>query len=384
MIVGGAQENTLSTAIGLNAMPEYSVQLVSGPTTGPEGSLEEKALAEPGLFQICPQLVRPVHPILDLLCVRSLTRLFKQERPDIVHTHSGKAGILGRLAAARARVPLVIHGIHGPSFGPFQGAIANTVFRNAEKAADRWTDHYVTVCQAMADQYMSAGIGHPEKYTRIWSGFNLEPYLSPAAESPTRQELRARFGIQEKDLVIGTIARLFALKGHNEILDAAPELLRKVPNIHFLWVGDGAFRDQFVERIRCLGLQGRVHLTGLVPPETIPEWIRAMDILVHLSRREGLARALPQALACGKPVIALDCDGAGEICLNHKTGFLIPMGDSREFLERLKQLCGDSELRTRLGDYGREWVKERFSERKMVHDTHETYQKLLQTRNSTA
>lgn len=382
--MGGAQENTLSTAIGLNAMPEYSVQLISGPTTGPEGSLESKALAEPGLFQICPQLVRPVQPVLDLLCVRSLTRLFRKERPHIVHTHSGKAGILGRLAAKKARVPLVIHGIHGPSFGPFQGPIANTVFRTAEKAADSWTDHYVTVCQAMADQYMSAGIGHPKKYTRIWSGFNLDPYLSPVPGSPTREELRNRLGIQENDLVIGTIARLFALKGHDEILDIAPELLKSVPNIHFLWVGDGAFRAQFTDRIRHLGLQDRVHLTGLVPPETIPEWIRAMDILVHLSKREGLARALPQALACGKPVIASDCDGAGEICLNDRTGYLIPMNDSTVLLESLKKLCDNSELRTRLGIYGREWVKERFSERKMVHDTHEIYQKLLQAANSGA
>ncbi len=376
MIVGGAQENTLASAVGLHRMPEYSVRLISGPTTGPEGSLVDRAQAIPGLFQVCPSLVRQIQPWTDIRCVRDLTRLLLLEKPEIVHTHSGKAGILGRLAARRAGVPIVIHSIHGPSFGPFQGVAANGVFRTAEKIADRWTDHFITVCQAMADQYLKAGIGSPEKYTRIWSGFNLNPYLVEQPGTPSREQLRNQLGIQENDLLIGSIARLFKLKGHDEILDIASDLLKSAPNVHFLWVGDGAWRERLQQRIYSLGLQNRVHLTGLVPPETIPQWVRAMDILVHLSQREGLARALPQALACGKPVVALDCDGAREICLDNQTGFLIPPDNRRLLLERMKQLCLGSDLRTKLGDFGRDWVKERFSEEKMIQDLKEVNKKL--------
>lgn len=375
--MGGAQENTLSTALGLHAMSDYQVRLISGPTSGPEGSLEDKASAVPGLFQICPTLIRSVRPLTDRACVADLTREFKKHRPDIVHTHSGKAGILGRLAARKAGVPLIIHTIHGPSFGDFQGALANWIFRTAEKLADRWTDHFITVSQAMSDQYLAAGIGFPEKFTRIWSGFNLDPYLRPDPNSSrTREELRRQIGVSESDLVIGTIARLFELKGHDEILDVAQDLLKSAPNVHFLWIGDGVWRGRLEERIRSMGLEKRVHLTGLVPPESIPDWIRAMDLLAHLSRREGLPRALPQSLACGKPVVAFDCDGAREICVTHQTGFLVTPGDSEGLKESLKALCLNQELRQSLGERGQRWTEERFSDTGMVQAIHLLYQKL--------
>ena len=126
LIVGGAQENTIASVLGLRAKPGVEVDLVAGPTLGPEGSLESRfAGGYPGLLTVVPQLVRPLHPWKDALAWKKLTELFRARRPQIVHTHSGKAGILGRLAAARAGVPIIIHTIHGPSFGPFQGPLAN-------------------------------------------------------------------------------------------------------------------------------------------------------------------------------------------------------------------------------------------------------------------
>ena len=131
LIVGGAQENTLASVLGLGRRPEWQVELVSGPTRGPEGSLEPMARSVPGLLALEPSLVRPVHPPRDLLAYLRLRARFRRTAPQIVHTHSGKAGILGRLAARHARVPLVIHTIHGPSFGPFQGRLSNAAFRAA-------------------------------------------------------------------------------------------------------------------------------------------------------------------------------------------------------------------------------------------------------------
>src|SRR5215475_10490631 len=131
LVIGGAQENTVATVLGLRPKPDVEPLLISGPTTGPEGTLEPAVARVPGLLTVVPSLVRPVAPVRDWLALRSLTRVLCQQQPQIVHTHSGKAGVLGRLAARRAGVPVILHHIHGPSFGPFQGALANWVFCSA-------------------------------------------------------------------------------------------------------------------------------------------------------------------------------------------------------------------------------------------------------------
>ncbi len=169
------------------------MKLISGPTIGPEGSLENEArnilkIARTD-FTIVPELVRPVHPLKDFIALRKLEKILREQKPDLVHTHSGKAGILGRLAAKRAGVPVIIHHIHGPSFGNFQGALANFVFTAAEKYAARVTDHFFCSADAMTKLYLAAGIGKPEMFTRIFSGFNLEPFLNATNDLALRQQL---------------------------------------------------------------------------------------------------------------------------------------------------------------------------------------------------
>jgi glycosyltransferase involved in cell wall biosynthesis len=372
LIVGGAQENTLASVLGLRTRPDLEVRLISGPTDGPEGSLEPEAAAVPGLLMVLPALIRPVHPWYDGRALTELTRLFRQLQPDLVHTHSGKAGILGRLAARRAGVPRIVHTIHGPSFGPFQGTLANALFRAAERLAGRCTTHFVCVADAMRDQYLAAGIGSHDQYTRIFSGFPLDPFLAAQPD----ETLRDRLGIAPDDFVVGTIARLFKLKGHDDLLEIAPQLLRRCPRLKFLWVGDGSWRARLERKAAALGVRHRLVLTGLVPPAQIPAHVALMDALAHLSRREGLPRALPQALAVAKPVLAYDCDGAREICVDHETGFLVPPGDRVTLAERLQQLERDPALRRRLGQCGRERVRQWFPVEKMVRDLHELYLRL--------
>lgn len=374
LIVGGAQENTLSSVLGLRELPEFDVQLVSGPAIGPEGSLQS---LDPQLLVI-PHLVRPIHPYQDFLARREMEFLFRRTKPDIVHTHSGKAGILGRLAAARAGVPTIVHTIHGPSFGRFQGAVPNFIFRTAERCAARVTTHFVTVADAMTEQYLAAGIGRRELYTKIFSGFNLAPYLL-AQNDP---EFRAKLGITPEDIVIGIIARLFKLKGHDDLFAVAPEIVRSNPRIKFLLVGDGQWRARFENMARSLSLQKHIVFAGLVQPDEVPRYVGLMDALVHLSRREGLPRALPQALAAARPVIAYDCDGANEVCIEDETGFLLRTGDLNGLTGRLLQLARDPALRNRLGMAGREFVRERFSVERMVNDLHSLYLKLASNRGN--
>ena len=371
LVVGGAQENTIATVLGLREKPGVEVNLISGPTTGPEGSLEAEVKNIPGLLTIVPELVRPIHPLNDFRALRQLEKIFHEQKPDAVHTHSGKAGILGRLAAKTAGVPIIIHTIHGPSFGKFQNGVSNLIFRSAEKIAASATTHFIVVSEAMKDQYLAAGIGKPEQYTKIFSGFALEPFLATHNDPALRKQL----GIAPNDFVIGKIARLFKLKGHDNLFAVAPELIRQNPKIKFLLVGDGEWRTRFENLAKKLGVEKNFVFAGLVPPDEVPKYAGIMDALVHLSLREGLPRALPQALAAAKPVVAYDCDGAREICLDGQTGFLIRPGDLTNLKNRLLQLAADPALRQKLGRSGSGFVRNNFAVEKMVDSIYTLYLK---------
>ncbi len=378
LIVGGAQENTIASVLGLRERYGLDTRLISGPTHGPEGSLEHRVAGSPCPLTREPSLVRPVHPWHDVIAWVRLTRALRQQSPDIVHTHSGKAGVIGRLAARQAGVPIIVHTIHGPSFGAFQGRLANATFRAAERLAGRVTTHFVAVADAMIEQYLAAGIGRREQYTRIFSGFDLSPF----ANAQNDLQLRNRFGIAPDALVVGTIARLFKLKGHDDLLDVAPQLAGSCPKIVFLLVGDGAWRKRLEDRARLSGLERNFVFTGLVPPEEVPALIGIMDILVHLSQREGLARALPQALAAGRPVVAYDCDGAREVCLDNETGFLIRLGHTSRLVQCLQILGRDPFLRAQLGKRGQEFACRHFSVETMVDALHALYRKLTDSREA--
>ena len=386
LVVGGAQENTLATLRGLRQFPDLATHLISGPTHGPEGSLEAEAWSlfstdsgaapQPPGFLIVPELVRPVHPLKDLIALRRLEKILSLQKPDIVHTHSGKAGILGRLAARRAGVPIIIHHIHGPSFGPFQGALANRLFTAAEKHAGRVTDHFFCSADAMTKLYLGAGIGTPSMFTRVFSGFNLDPFLR-ATNDPA---LRRQLGLDGSHFVIGNIGRMFKLKGHADLLAAFAILLPQLPNARLLLVGDGVLRSQIERQAQALGLFDKIIFTGLVPPAEVPRYVGIMDCLAHLSHREALSRALPQALAAGKPVVAYNFDGADEVCLENRTGFLVPRGDTQTAAQRLLQLAGSAARRDALGRAGQHFVRENFSVETMVDAQYAVYQQLADER----
>ena len=372
LVVGGAQENTVASVLGLRRIPGVEVHLITGPTTGPEGSLESEFAGAPEVLTRVPELVRPVHPWKDWLALRRLEKILREQKPGLVHTHSGKAGILGRLAARRAGVPVIIHHIHGPSFGPFQGPLANLTFTAAERYAARVTTHFICSASAMTRLYLAAGIGRPEMYTRVFSGFPVEPFLT-ATNDPA---LRRQLGLDQNHFVIGKIARLFKLKGHADLLAAFRKILPQIPQARLLLLGDGALRNEIEAQARTPELAGKVIFTGLLPPGEVPRYVGIMDCLAHLSYREAISRALPQALAAGKPVVAYDFDGADEVCLAGETGFLVRTGEVDSVARRLLQLAGDAPLRERLGARGREFVRENFAVEKMVDALYHLYLKL--------
>ena len=367
LIVGGAQENTVASCIGLRKLG-YDCELVTGPQTGPEGSLHDPARAAGVPLIIRDELRRAPHPFQDVRAVQALKKLFVDRQYDVVHTHSGKAGFVGRLAAHWARVPVVVHTIHGPSFYPYQNPLGNWLFRWAEQLAGEWTTQFVSVADAMTEQYQAAGI--PGHYVTIRSGMNLAPFLN----LPTGRHPRPQFSAG--DFVVGKIARMFRLKGYESLFAAAPQIVAAVPPAKFLLVGDGINRSRYERWAEQLGLRDRFVFTGLVRPEEIPHYVAQMDVLVHLSLREGLPRTLPQALAAGKPVVAFDVDGAREVCREGETGLLIRAEDSAGVAAAVIRLFQDRALATKLGEQGRQRVRAEFGEDQMVRQLDELYRRL--------
>ncbi len=222
-------------------------------------------------------------------------------------------------------------------------------------------------------------------FTTIYSAMETEPFLTPPT---TRAEVRQRLHIPPTAYVFGTIARLQPLKGHDDLLAHAGELFAQVPDAHLLWIGDGVFRGRLEGVLRARGWTGRVTLTGLVPPAEVPGLLPAMDVLVHPSYREGLARALPQALLAGVPVISYDCDGAAEVCIdprattterNPPTGYLVPTGDTAGLCGAMVRMAGDRIAAAEMGRNGREMCRERFAAETMVGRIEALYRRLLPT-----
>jgi len=362
LIIGGAQENTILTCEGLR-LRGHDVTLIAGAETGPEGSLWPQAEARCGRTVKLESLVRAVRPRLDWRCAGELTQLFRAERFDVVHTHSSKAGILGRWAAHRARVPRIVHTIHGMSFNRTQPALVRAGYAFLERRAAKWTHAFISVADAMTDQAVAAGIAPRERFTTIRSGMEVDHF---APDAITRAEMRRRWNIPDDAVVIGTIARLFRNKGYEHLLQAMPRIVARCPSAHFVWVGDGAQRDEYVAALAKLNLRKRVHLTGLVPPDQIPAILTGFDVLVHTSAWEGLPRAIVQAALTEVPAVSFDNDGAPEAIDNGVTGFLVALGDTAALAERSAQLAADAPARHQMGRAARTKCMAMFDYHKMV------------------
>ena len=319
----------------------------NGPIYGPEGSLLERVRS----FQVSgnsggdfgnnssdndgekhgiachelPHMVREINPFKDHFCFHDdLKGLIKKIEPDIVHTHSSKAGVLGRWAAwqlrkrqyRRAGRPLgVVHTIHGPPFHDSLGTCTNAAYTLAERFAAKRCHMIVSVADAMTGQFLARGIGQPNQYITVRSGMEVDRFLEPAP-GEDRVAMRTQLGIGPEDFVIGTVARLAEHKGHDDVIDALAGDLRAHAHWKLLWVGDGWWRDRLMQRLDNEKIRTQVITPGLVPQERVPAMMRAMDLLVHPSYREGLPRTIPQALLTETPVVAYDTDGTREACID--------------------------------------------------------------------
>lgn len=373
LIIGGAQENTILTCRRLIDLG-HDVLLIAGPETGPEGSLWNTAEAAGCELYTVSNLCRRVSLVQDLRARREIADKLRAWSPDVVHTHSSKAGILGRSAAARAVVPVVVHTIHGMSFNRTQPRMVQWLYRTLERRAARHTTMFVCVADAMTTQAVEAGIAERKRFITIRSGMETDRF---APDQKQRARVRAEWGVLDDDIVVGTIARLFKNKGYEEIIEAMPSAIAQEPRLQFVWIGDGAHRERYEQRLSILGLRDRVHMVGLIPPTAVPGKLNGFDILLHASRWEGLPRAVVQAMLIEVPPISFDNDGAPEVVIPNETGLLVPFQSTGTLADPLVTLAQDAPLRHRLGRQGRQRMLNLYDWRNMVDQLESLYESLV-------
>ncbi len=343
LIAGGAQENTILSCQAL--LDRYDILLVTGPPEGLEGSLIDDARRRGVRVQVVDELVRPVSPHQDLAAFAKLCGIFESGHPDIVHTHSSKAGILGRAAAWAAKVPVVVHTNHGLPFYDEQAFPVRAEYWALEKAATTVTDAVVCVGEEMRRKSIEARLGKPGLFDVIYSGIETEAFTEAGSN-------RACLSIGDEVPVVGVVSRMARHKGHRFLVDACP------PGVHLLFVGDGEERGALERQVAARGLKAT--FAGHVPPEAVPELIAAMDVVVHPSLWEGLPRAAVQALLVGRPVVAFDCDGAREVVVDGVTGRLVPPKSVDGLRSAIQELLAKPDKGRSLGLSGRERVKAMF------------------------
>lgn len=320
LVVGGAQENTLLTVARLDRS-RYEVTLASGPTTGPEGSLEDQISSDIA-FERIPELVRHPHPVNDVVAAGRLYRFMRRHRYHIVHTHTTKAGILGRLAARAARVPIIIHTPHGHAFHNYMNRAGSAALTWVERGLAGFTDQIICLTEAERGDHLRYRIGPPERFEVIHSGVDVDRFRSVRFDVDAK---RRELGLPSRGPIVGCIARLVPVKGVDVLLQAVPRIRQAVPQATIVFVGDGPLRPALEDRARSLGQDGAVKFLGL--RRDVTEILPLMDLVVLPSLNEGMGRAAVEALAAGRPVVASRVSGIQDVITDGQTGLLVPPGD---------------------------------------------------------
>lgn len=363
--LGGAQRNTLDTVASLDR-GAFSPALACADV----GELlpEARSLPETELFEL-PHLRREVRAFADLRALAELRAAIHRFRPDIVHTHSSKAGILGRLAARREAVPVVVHSIHGFGFGAHQSWPVRRAFLAAERVAARWTTAFVAVSRKNLEDGVRWGLFPASRARVIRSGIDLAPFRAHAGGDAVRREL----GIPTSAPVVVQIACFKPQKAPERFVALAGLLAPRFPEARFVLVGDGELRPRLERLVREARLAGRVHLPGW--RRDVPAILDMAAVATLTSRFEGLPRVLVEALAAGVPVAAMAVDGVAEVVRDGENGFLLAPGDVAGLAERVGRMLADAGLRARLAAAAGDHLEE-FDRGRMVRQQQELYREL--------
>ena len=347
---GGSAENTLLTVAGLD-QARFEVHLAVGLTTGDPGpTLERACRSGVSLFEI-PELVRAIAPLADWRALRALRRIMSRNRYDIVHTHTSKGGILGRLAARLERVPRIVHTPHGHVFYGYYGAALTRVFVWVERWAARFTDCIIALTEADLEDHLRFGIAPRERFRVIHSGIDFTAFAEADARRD-RATIRSSLGIDPGGVVVGTLGRLTAIKGHTGLIEAFSGVRARREDAWLLVVGDGEERAALEAQARALGIGERTVFAGW--RDDIAGALAAMDVFAFPSINEGMGKALVEAMYSGLPCVAADVGGIPELIGHEQEGLLIPAATPAALTDGILRLLSNEDERARFGAAARQ------------------------------
>lgn len=374
LIRGGADENTVLTVAGL-AAHGFDARLLVGADSDLEYVQQTAARID---VRLEPSLRRNVSPFDDLRAITRLSRFIQQEQFEIVHTHTAKAGFLGRLAAKIAGTPVIIHTVHGISFHDFRHPLVRRVYLWCEKLSAQHTDKFIAVGEDVKQHYLSHGIGTPDSYTVIHSGMELSKFWQ-AAHLPEHQKERKRreFQLAPSDVLIGHVSRLDTGKGQQYLLEAAQKIVPQFPAVKFMFVGSGKHEQFFKKMVRDFHLEQQVIFTGF--RQDIEEIIALFDIAVFTSLWEGLPRVVVQYAAAGKPIVAFDISGVSEIVRSGVNGLTVPVQDVDALARQIIYLLNNPELARQMGKNGPAMIDDTWQAEQMVASIAREYREQLES-----
>ncbi len=342
---------------------------------GGQAAAEEncRVLESAGIrWLVIPTLIREIRPLKDLLAFWTLVRLFRRERPAIVHTHTSKAGVLGRLAAWWCGVPAIVHTPHGHVFYGHFNALWSRVFVLVERMLARVTTRLIALTEAERDDHLEEGVGRADQFVVIPSGIDLERFRSV---DRIRNQRPVWFPCPSDSFVVGSVGWLTPVKGHRFLIEAAARLKPSFPNLHVVLIGNGGLRAELSVLVQRRGLHDSVHFLG--ERDDVEVCLAAMDLFVLPSLNEGMGRALVEAMAAGLPVIASRVGGVPALIEHGRTGLLVPPGDPDALAEAIRQVLDRPDWARRMGQAASQRIGRTFEAAAMVRAIEHVYAQAL-------
>ena len=381
---GGSAQNTYLSLLGLRKK-NYQLSLVSGLSLESEMKHEEikakekdiQILESEGIEYIqCPFLLRRINIIKDLKAFFDIWRIIKKYNPIIVHTHSSKAGLMGRLAAKLAGAPIIVHTPHGHVFFGYFGPFKTKLFIIFEKLASRITDKIVALTNREKKDHILFKIAEEDKFSVIYSGIELN--ILKESSSEEKQNLKKELGIPENSLIVGTAGRLVPVKGPEFLVKASKYIISKYPDTYFMFTGDGPLEQDLKRKALEMGISDNIIFLGW--RDDLVKIISIYDIFVLPSLNEGMGRVLVEAMALGKSIVASNVGGIPDLVIHGKNGFLVPPKNPKQLAKYIQVLLEDKDKREKMGLAGKEMAYNFTSER-MVEKIANLYKKLLTQKN---
>jgi glycosyltransferase involved in cell wall biosynthesis len=387
---GGSAETVVYICEYFNKKEGYEIVLVYGGETKVNLSCKNYYIKE---------LKRKISLVNDIIAFLKIYKIIKKEKPDIIHTHSSKAGIIGRLAAwlvrkinYKLKFFRIIHTPHGHIFYGYYGKLKTLLFLFLERLTAKITDKLVALTEGEKNESLSFGVGKEQQWVIIPCGidYNLELKVSNKLRDLSRNlrdsELKEKLGISKNSIVVGTVARLEPIKGIRYLVDAAKIILSLpssylLPSIYFIIVGDGSERKFLEEKVEKLGLKDKFIFTGM--RDDVAELMSIMDIYVQPSINEGMGKTIVLAELLGKPVVATNVQGIPSVVINNETGILVPPKDPQKLAEAIVKLINDKDLRIKMGENAKKWVYKivdeypQFSQQRMLFLLENLYKMLV-------